>query len=159
VSKLRDFVRGELDRSQSPDPYTIARAAVKKITDTELRDEAIEEGLVYAIRSQLSSERKTTPAHVVAMAGKSKWARTKDALGKDYFDIMRRREFVGTEWKFLGDCTVADIEAIVVDRSRRATELQHKAACYNRLHDVMVRRGVSTVRELAADEVSEALAA
>lgn len=60
---------------------------------------------------------------------------------------FRERYYPG-EWKFLGDCTLADVERLASDYRRRAAEQRHYADRFELVRSRMERDGATLVAEL-----------
>lgn len=165
---VRDRVRALLDETDLCDPHAITDVLLGELKGAKVR-EALAELLPGYVRVVINSERngftpygdedvdrpdpaKVQPTAHTRGAGSSrstKWASARS--------LFRRRIQVDHDYLFLGDLTVDQVGWLVDDRYRKAKDLTSKGDRYAALRDLMVRRGVTRVRDLPEEEVAEIL--
>jgi hypothetical protein len=148
-SELNTLIRDALASWKEPDPHVIARRLYGRLSD-EQREQMVVTGLAARI-GQLTRMELTDGgiAPSPPRVGRSKWQRNVR---------YTQRVCVAGEYKFLGDCTVADVEALAVEREERAARLSEWAARWRELAARMRATGAVTVSELP-DVDTEGLAA
>jgi hypothetical protein len=143
---LRNVARRVLDEMQPADPAEAAGKILNKLSDGECR-EALAQVLprfVRDIASQVAAPARqpgklslSTPARVRA------W----------YEQVLATNLFTGSEWKFLRDCTQADIRGAADERFKVAVRTQSEADRLVKLADTMARLKATTVADVPEDRL------
>jgi hypothetical protein len=163
---LRALVREVCDSHPSPDPTMLAKEVNQRIGEDD-RDVALEQALMTVVMHTVSRSRHSAspggqwapetqmrfaaggfPSHKVASIREA-WRR-----------VLHDRISVGPEpdaWKFLGDCTVADLSYAAALREEHARRTAARAAQYRRLAALLTEHGVTTVGQLPESVLGEHL--
>lgn len=152
---LRALVREVAKTSALADPGALAKEVAKRVPDEHIRD-AFEEMLRGFVRECASSDRlfpfPSPQAESLPSAGRPNtrsWKR--EGIHAKWARAMRERVHVGpaaSDWKFFGDCDLADLDFMASERQRLAEANQAKADQYVKLRALLVEHGAETVRDL-----------
>lgn len=145
---LAELIRRHVAESPSPDPAVVARSLVDEIPSAALQ-EVLAELLPDAVREVIRAQR----AALTVTAGSV--VNGKRAVGVMAADPWRMREFVpGGGWKFRGDLTAADCDAIADEYEARAARNHERAAGYRSYASQLRARGAACLRDLDVGAVA-----
>ncbi|RZT87557.1 hypothetical protein EV383_4482 [Pseudonocardia sediminis] len=161
---LRALIREVAESSTTPDPVQLADEVARRIGPKQ-RAEALAQALPIVVRNVVSLTRSpiTPDGHTrserhdrPAARGSSKVAGIRDTWRR----MLRDRIAVGpdqSDWKFLGECTVSDLEYAATIREEHARQNAARAVQFRELAERMQRNGVGTVADLPAHDLDDAL--
>lgn len=169
---LRASVKQVLDGSSLNSPAEIAAKVAEDVPSHALR--ACLRLTLAAYAAQIIREDRNyaspnfqTPASQTALGSQNDVAggapsAARRSWGARYRDAWQRsltsRVHVGdSQWKQLGDCTYADLEAIAAERNRNAEKNAAAARYYNGLRALLTEHAVDTVRDLPTEVLMDAL--
>lgn len=149
---LDDLIRETLDHHDSPDPHVVARDVAAAVPSRYLRQVVaalLPDAVRGAIRRQrppvVESHRETT-GHAV---------NGKRGLGAMTNDPWRMRVYVpGVGWKFQGDLTADECDAIADDYAARAAQNEAHAKRWRLTAERMRRVGAATLRDLGMEDAA-----
>lgn len=155
MSSVRAQIIEILDTSALSDPREIAEKLIGDIPSRQLRA-ALAEVLPQYVRVLMTNDRRSDPGR-----HSQPGSQTRSAPGSERWraaaGVLASRFCPAGEWKPLRDCTRDDVLALVAERRDLAAKNAAVADQFERLHQLMSDRGVSTVGELAEAEVEGVL--
>lgn len=150
---VADLIRAKLAESDIADPHVIAQEIADTLPEAELRA-IVGRLLPDSVRKCIHAQRTPLPARGPTRS--AKWAAIAERA--EEIAIFRQRVCAGGVWKFLGDCTREDVEALVADYRKLAAENAAKASHFDALRRLMGRKKATVVSDLAPETVAEVLA-
>lgn len=155
---LYGVVRQELAVNPSPDPGDIAAAVLDQIPDDQLRELAalLLRGFV---RNMIGTERSRHLAQI-AFAPSRPSLRSAKVVGirEAWRKVLDDRIHVGNSvYRFLRDCSYADLMAAADERERMALANHFAAKRFTGFADLIAQHGVQTFGQLPADVLEAAL--
>lgn len=143
-----------LNTSNLTDPREIAEKIADDVPATILRA-VLREALVHNVRAFITQHRardaedvgsvaSLQPKRVPASNRSAKVAAIREAAPRWLQDRISTRD----GWKFIADCTVADMRHAADQRRRIAGQIERAATRFDALADQMERCNVSYVRDL-----------
>ena len=150
MSTWTEWLRAQIDASDSPDPHVIAAQALTVMPPTYRRD-ALVDLLPDAVRYEIRQQRDAVVSGPAAVGSKGVVrSEACAAMAAMSSDPSRMREYVpGVGWKFQADLTVADLEAQAVAYDLRAGANAAKASERRGWAAAMVVAGVAVLGDLA----------
>jgi hypothetical protein len=149
---LRQHVLDALDETDLVDPREIADHLLRNMPPAQAV-EALRETLPNFVRLVIKAnrfdrlDRSIPPSNTHVRYERSsrspKW--------------LRAREYVN-KWRMFGDLSVDDVSWLAEDRYHKAKELTVAGDRWTALHELMLRRNVTHVRDLDPNEVEEIFA-
>ena len=122
---LRALVREVSASSLIPDPSQLADEVYRRLPESD-RDAALQQSLRQFVRQVMSEERMQT--HIGSPAGPGTSAKVQ-GIRDHWQKALRNSLNVGEGvWKFLGDCTAADLMFAADQRREQASRNRAKAA-------------------------------
>lgn len=155
---LNEAIRFELANNPVADLRAVSLAVAKRVPAHEV-ERVLAGALYHQVRRFVTQERKgvrrIVPHDDDAAPGRtSRWV----GVGQLYKRFLEQRENIsGEEWKFLGDCTRADVAAIAAQRMEQAKANALVAKRYERLAAAMAHYDAATVADLPETVVIEVL--
>lgn len=162
LTELNDLIRSAMDQHQVADPRAISTYVIRDISPADLRDAlalclpAQVKRVVHGQRSSSYRASYRQAANIGEMA-----AREEDAPGTYvssfsenllwFRSAMNERVCVEGVWKFLRDCTVADLRSMAAAHRKLADENMERAVMYDELADEMDRRGAGVAGDLTVE--------
>lgn len=147
MTTVAAYVRAVLDESDATDPETIAALVLARIPKRDLS--VVLHPLMVSFVGSIVSRGRTgavPPARPSVKVG---------AVRDAYESWLRERISVGpSEWRMLGDCTVADLRYAAEVRRDLAVKNAATAEQFAQLADALESSGASTVRDLPSDVVA-----
>jgi hypothetical protein len=134
---LYQSIRAALASSPSADPHVVAASVLAEVPAREVRAVL---GLLLpsAVREVIRADRN----HAAPAAPVGRRTNGKRSLGAMTSDPWRMREYVpGAGWKFRGELTAEDCDAIADGYESRASENRAKAKEYRRFAETLRERG------------------
>lgn len=147
---LRSLVREALDNSDEADPHVIADSIASAMSLPEARL-ALRATLPALVREVIRTQRHRGGA---VPPGSARWDNVAELQASGELTLLRARVFCG-EWKFLGDCTRADVDDVAARRATEAADLVAMAERFTNLSAAMKRKRAATVADLPGDVLSE----
>lgn len=147
---LHAFVAGFADDSDEPDVGVLTDAIAAAIPE-----EALRSALRLSLRRYVSLvvARKRHKGHRPVPVG-TRWDAVQAARDSGALGLLRMRVSVGgEEWKFLEDCSRADIEGVAAAGKKRALEHAQQAQRFAALAREMEARGAATVADVPLDRI------
>lgn len=168
MSKLHVTLKHVLATTTLTDPKDLAEAVTARL-DPEDLDPALQEALVYWVRSHTARSRDGVPDELigsttggtrnleVVTATTRKPNRSAKVAGiRDWWQsFITERVNVDGVWKLTGDCTVEDIEALAASRREIASRNLSHADRYQALAARMRSEGVETVQDLGREKIAD----
>lgn len=176
---LRMLIREVADSSTIADPARLAEEVARRISSRD-RAAALEQALPTLVQHVVSRRRVSLdmtdafPAHTPA-PGSSSGGAVSEAhsaaqrpsskvagIRETWRRMLRDRIAVGPErgdWKFLGDCTIADLQFASSIREEHARRNAARAEQLRDLADRLGKSGVETVGQLPDSDLGDALGA
>lgn len=148
---LSALVRAALE-SDEPDPHRIAENVIASMSLADARM-ALAETLPNYVREIIRSQRRGRAA--TAPPASQRWGNVAELHASGELTLLRVRVFALGQWKFLGDCTRDDVQAIADDRDAEAAANTAAADRFKRLRTAMGRKRAAVVSELPAAVLSE----
>lgn len=148
---LAALIRDALASSEIADPRELAATIANEIPDEALRD----------VTADLLADRVRVQAHIARRAplrtrsSSARWLAVAERA--EDIAIFRVRVCPAGVWKFLGDCTPDDVEALASAHREQAVANDRRAQAYKALRDLMDRKRSTTVRQLPPASVTEIL--
>lgn len=167
---LRALIRDVCATSTITDPATLAKEVGRRIGRNEQR-EALEQALPTIVQHVISRARGslsspggqlTTDDQGAYAAGAPSRSRKVAGIRETWRRMLRERLNVGPavgDWKFLADCTTADLAYAAQLREDHARRNAAKAAQLRRLAELLDEHQVTTVGELPEGDLGGALGA
>ena len=167
---LHALIREVADSSTIADPATLAKEVSRRIDRKDLRT-ALEQALPHTVQQVVHLRRSPlvvpgghagTVTHGSRAAGEPKPSRKVQGIREAWRRMLRERLNVGpavSDWKFLADCTVADLSYAASRREDHARRNAERAAQLRRLAELLEEHGVATVGELPDAELGDTLGA
>lgn len=148
---LFEVVRAALEGGE-PDPYRVAADVIASLSLADARA-ALAATLPSYVRDVIRDQRRgrVRVASPAAAPTSARWDNVAELHASGELTLLRQRVFAQGAWKFLGDCTREDVQAIAEDRDVLAAENAAAADRYRRLRAAMGRRKATVVRDLPAD--------
>lgn len=158
---LNELVRRVISVSDNADPGSLADEVMEQIPGYAVRN-ALAECLRDFIRIRLPKlHAPISGADLDSVDKPSSRSWKRDALRTWSRETLRDRVHVGpkpTDWKFLGDCTVKDLQFAAQERRTMAASIYAAADRYDKLAAILAEHQATTVQDLDDDTLSEALA-
>jgi hypothetical protein len=148
---LADIVRDALADSDEPDPARIADTVANSLPLAEARMALAFTLQDYVLRMIRIQRRRAVPVQ----PGTVRWDNVAELHGSGELSLLRSRVMAQGEWKFLGDCTRADVADIVAGREAEMAKAAASADRYRRLRAAMGRYKVDAVRDLPGATLNE----
>ena len=142
--KLRHIVTEVLKTSLLTEPRDLATEVLARI-DPEDVAEALAQAMPVFVRQVLSEQRQPT---CIRPSTTSTGSVRIAAIRDDWKKALRDRIKTDNGMKFLGDCTIADLEAAAQLRDEMADRNRAKAAQYRVLIHELADAGVNRVKDL-----------
>ena len=142
--KLRHIVTEVLKTSLLTEPRDLATEVLARI-DPEDVAEALAQAMPVFVRQVLSEQRQPT---CIRPSTTSTGSVRIAAIRDDWKKALRDRIKTDDGMKFLGDCTIADLEAAARLRDEMAERNRAKAAQYRVLIHELEDAGVNRVKDL-----------
>lgn len=153
------FIKAASDECSSPDPRMVAEKIVTSLPDWALRD-VLRWALPYRLRTVLGGQpvrtarRDSQTFHPPEPAvGESKFT----GIGKVYLNFLNASIFTGSEWKFAGDCTPEDADAIYGARLDLAKATAVEGKRWHMFAEAMRKANAKTLADLPEVTVLEVL--
>ena len=140
---LREFVLAVAEELNEPDPHVVAGKVLDRLT-AEQRAHALEKTLPDYVRLVIGHRRHGVmdpvpgPQYSRAKAAREDW-RTR---------VLSNSQFVGSGWKFLGDCTISDVRELARMRFALADETRRQGDIYEQLGAALAQHKREMVRDL-----------
>lgn len=145
---LRALIRETGRSSLVADPGLIADDVFRRIPARN-RDTALRQALRQFVRQVLTEDRMRT--HISSTPGVGVSSKVQ-GIREHWQRALRDRLNVDDGvWKFLGECTRADLMFAADQRREQASRNRAKAAQYDALRALMEKHGVDRVADLPAD--------
>lgn len=142
--KLRHIVRDVLGASLLTEPADLANEVIARLNPDDYAD-ALAQAMPVFVRQVLSEDRQPTCIRSsTTFNGSVKVAAIRDNWKRALRDRIKTDEGM----KFLGDCTIANLEAAAALRDEMAARNAAKAAQYRVLIAELVDAGVNRVKDL-----------
>lgn len=155
---LRALIRDVCDSSTMADPVTLAKEVARRIGRNHQR-EALEQALPVVVQHVVSRRQPIAVPEQRAPSAASR-SRKVASIRETWRRMLRDRIAVGpavSDWKFLGDCTAADLAYAAAIREEHARRNAARAHQLRDLADLLTEHGVSTVSELPEPVLSASL--
>jgi hypothetical protein len=147
VVSLRQLVRERLELSDDPDPHRAINGMVHDLPhDVLVR--AAQFGLVEIAKHLVRDYRRRGPQ---TTPDSGKWDAVREAVA-EHRDLFAHRVWNGAEWKFMADCTKADLQAAAEVKRVQADGLLADVERYTRLSKAVKRDQVVSDLEYAKVE-------
>lgn len=147
--KLRHVVREVLATSLLTEPADLANEVMRRL-DAKDYGVALEQAMPVFVRQVLSEDRQNTCIRPsITPSGSIKVAAIRD----NWKAALRDRIKTDEGMKFLGDCTVANLQAAANLRDEMAERNRAKAAQYRVLIAELMDAGVDRVKDLPAQRM------
>ena len=163
---IRATIRKIAASSTIRNPSVLAEEIVRQIPPEELLD-VLRTALMPLVREVIAEDRPhgtfTTgfgrPQAGGAIRSPSSGSAKVAAIRDGWQDRLRARYSVDGEWKFLGECTYEDLQAISRSLDLQAERYRSKAAGLRSLAALLTEHDAPTVRDLPAEKLMVALGA
>lgn len=142
---LSSLVRAALE-SDEADPHRIAEDLIAAMSLTDARI-ALAVTLPDYIRKSIARTRQ----HGVPITSSKRWDNVAELHASGELTLLRVRVFALGEWKFLGDCTRDDVQALADDRDAEAAANAAAAERFRRLLAAMKRGKAPVVSDVRPD--------
>lgn len=141
---LPDLVREALEGDEA-DPHVIADALVEEMSLDDLRA-ALALTLPDYVRMMNRRARRGGAA-----PRSRRWKRAAEHHADGTLALLRLRVFARGSWRFLGDCELEDVAALVEDRDAEALANAAAAERYRALRTAMIAAEARVVRDLPGE--------
>jgi hypothetical protein len=146
MSELNDLIRQTIENHPNWHPHKIA-ATVCELTEPDQLEAFYLALLEPYITQRIGQHRNYTlnqkDAYSAKVTRRRNWWKQAKA----------ERLPVGDQWKFLRECTVADLDIVIELRYRKIGELQGQVEKYEKIRAAMQEHGAATVDDLPDDAV------
>lgn len=159
---LARLVREVCADSMTADPSALTKEVAARIKKID-RDAALEQALFAFVRQTISRHRFSFSNHsqcdssAMPTVGRS---RKVAGIRQAWHNMLHARLSVGreaTEWKFLADCTVIDLEYAAAIRDKQAEQNVANAVWLRQLAGLIIDYGVSKVNEIPESALASVL--
>lgn len=161
---LHALIREVCDSSTIADPATLAKEVGQRIGRNQQRA-ALEQALPTLVQHAVSRARNSSPGgqkdrdgHIAGAAGGR--SRKVASIREHWQKMLRERVAVGMsggDWKFLADCTAADLGVAAQIRDDHASRNAARATQFRNLAELLDTHGVDTVGDLPDTALADTL--